>query len=111
MAALGHQKFRSNLEELGFTFDLHGPCTANHEVKDKQQTMQFHVDDIVSSNVDKKGNDEFLMWSNEKHREHAEATATRVKEHKHLGMRLNFNNGNFEVDMTEYTKQHWENFL
>jgi len=37
---------------------------ANKEVKGKQQTVRFHVDDLMSRHVNRHVNDEFLAWLN-----------------------------------------------
>ena len=57
---LWYQKFRKDLEGYGFKFNLYDPCVANKYVNGKQQTVRFHVDDLMSSHVDKKINDKFL---------------------------------------------------
>ena len=51
-AMLWYKKFPGDLEEIGFEFNPYDPCIANRIVKKKQQTIRFHVDDIMSSHVD-----------------------------------------------------------
>jgi hypothetical protein len=38
------------------------PCVANRMIGGKQQTVTWHVDDLMSSHVNKKVNDDFLEW-------------------------------------------------
>ena len=59
---LWYNKFQGNLEGIGFEFNPYDPCVANRIVKKKQHTIRFHVDDLMSSHVDKKVKDCFLAW-------------------------------------------------
>ena len=103
-ALLWYKKFRSDLEEVGFVFNPYDPCVANHDVRGKQQTVRFHVDDLMSSHMDSKVNDEFLIWLNMMYGEFGEVVATRGKVHDYLGMVLDFRKkGCMIVDMTKYT--------
>ena len=49
-------------------------------------TVRFHVDDLKSSHIDPKVNDNFLSWLNSKYGEHGEVKAIRGKVHNYLGM-------------------------
>ena len=64
---LWHQKFREDLESIGFKFNIYDPCVANRMINNKQHTTRFHVDDILSSHVDSEVNDGFLQWLNKKY--------------------------------------------
>ena len=56
---LWYRKFRSDLEEIGFEFNVYDPCVAQR-LKDKHQhTIRFHVDDVLASHVDPRVNDGF----------------------------------------------------
>ena len=59
-----YKKFKKDLESIGFIFNPYDVCVANRMVNGKQHTIRFHVDDILSSHVDLKVNDEFLKWLN-----------------------------------------------
>ena len=59
-ALIWYQRFWNDLEKIGFEFNPHDGCVANRTINDKQHTVQFHVDDLLSSHVDPKVNDEFL---------------------------------------------------
>ena len=61
-ALLWYKKLRGNLEEMGFIFNPYDPCVANRIKSDKQHTVVFHVNNLKSSHVDTKVNDEFAKW-------------------------------------------------
>ncbi len=102
-ALLWYKKFRSDLENIGFEFNPYDPCVANREVERKQQTVRFHVDDLMSSHAKSKVNDEFLKWLNEMYGEYGEVKATRGDIHDYLGMTFDFSEkGKVKVDMIDY---------
>ena len=49
---------------MGFVFNPDDACAANRSAKEKQHTMRFHADDLMSSHVDKKVNNDGggLRW-------------------------------------------------
>ena len=53
-ALLWFHKLRKDLGEFGFKFNPYEPCVGNKIVDAKQQTVRFHVDDLMSSHVDPK---------------------------------------------------------
>ena len=61
---LWYKKWRTDLESIGFVFNSYDPCVCNRMINEKQHTVRFHVDDLMSSHVDSKVNDEFLVWLN-----------------------------------------------
>ena len=69
-ALLWYKKFHRELEAEGFKFNPYDPCVANHKKKGKQHTICFHVDDLKSSHKDKRVNDKFAKWLNEKYGHH-----------------------------------------
>ena len=75
-APLWHRKFRIDLEENGFMFNPCDACVANKMANKKQQTIRFHVDDVMSSHVDTKVNDDFEKWLNKMHGKHGEVKST-----------------------------------
>lgn len=60
-ALLWYQTFRKDLEEHRFIFNNYDPCVANKIVNDKQQMIQFHIDDIMSNHVAKIVSNKFLI--------------------------------------------------
>ena len=102
-ALLWYKRLRDDLEEIGFVFNPYDPCVANRMIRDKQQTVCFHVDDLKSSHVMPEVNDEFLVWLNEMYGKVGEVKATRGKVHDYLGMTLDFTNkGMVEINMCAY---------
>ena len=84
---------------------------ANRKVNGKQHTIRFHVDDVLSSHVDPRVNDEFEKWLNKMYGTHGPVTSTRGREHDYLGMKLIFHEGGeLEVDMKRYVKEMLEEF-
>ena len=59
-ALLFYLKLKDDLESIGFTFNPYDVCVGNRMVNEKQHTVRFHVDDLMSSHEDSKVNDEFL---------------------------------------------------
>ena len=110
-ALLWYKKFRGDLEEVGFKFNGYDPCVANKMVSNKQQTIRFHVDDVMSSHVNKAVNDKFLEWANTKYGEIGEVKASRGKKHDYLGMTFDFSEDKkVKISMKKYTEQMVKDF-
>ena len=62
----------------------------NRIVNNKQHTVRFHVDDILSSHVDAKFNDEFHTWLDSTFGELKKVTVSRGKKNTFLGINLDF---------------------
>jgi len=108
---LWYSQFRGDLEEKGFIFNEYDPCIANKMVNGKQQTIRFHVDDLLSSHVDPKVNDEFAKWLNDKYGSIKPCTIVRGKKHRYLGMLLDFSYpGKVKIRMDEYVEKMIEEF-
>jgi len=104
-ALLWYKKFKSDLEANGFIFNPYDACVANKQVNGKQQTIHFHVDDLMSSHVDKKVNNEFAVWLNDMYGEHGSVKVHRGKIHNYLGMVFDFTTpGKVMVDMSDYVE-------
>ena len=110
-ALLWHKKFRKDLESIGFVFNNYDPCICNREVDGKQHTVRFHVDDLMSSHVDPKVNDEFLIWLNQMYGEYSDVKFTRGEIHDFLGVVFDFTEpGKVRVDMIDYVQQMLDDF-
>ena len=109
-AILWYKKFREDLEETGFVFNPYDPCVANRMVKGKQQTIRFHVDDLMSSHMDPQVNDDFEKWLNQKYGEFGEVKTTRGNEHDYLGMTFEYGNGEVKVHMIDYIESMLKEF-
>lgn len=82
-------------------------------VNGKQHTFTWHVDDLKSSHVDPKVNDEFLDWLKMKYAsdEIGEVKAVRGQRHDYLAMVLDYSSpGVLQMDMTKYVKSMVEDF-
>ena len=100
---LWYKQFQGDLEDLGFIFNPYDPCVANKMVNGKQQTIRFHVDDLLSSHVDPKVNDNFAIWLNQRYGSIKSCKIIRGKIHKYLGMTLDFSiKGKLKIRMDEY---------
>ena len=96
---------------MGFEFNPYDSCVANKTEMGKQQTVRFHVDDLMSSHVNTLVNDRFLKWLNQMYGTHGKVQATRGKIHDYLGMIFDFTEeGKVMVDMSDYITAMIEDF-
>lgn len=110
---LYYKKFRKDIESIGFVVNPYDPCVANRTVDGKQHTVTWHVDDLKSSHVNPKVNDEFLEWLKSKYAsdEIGEIKAVRGHRHDYLAMVLDYTSpGVLKLDMTQYVKTMVEDF-
>ena len=102
-ALLWYKKFKEDLENIDFKFNPYDACVANRSVKGGQQTVRFHVDDLMSSHKDVKVNDDFAKWLDGMYGKHGPVKVVRGKVHEYLGMRFDFLvKEQVAVDMIEY---------
>ena len=103
---LWYRKFRKELESIGFEFNSYDPCVANRLVRTHQQTIRFHVDDLLVSCIDKKANDELYSWCNKKYGSIKPVKCHRGGVHTFLGMTLDFERepGAVHVLQEDYVK-------
>ena len=87
---LWYRKFRKELEEFGFKFNDYDPCMANRVKRKNQHTICFHVNDVMSSHVNPKVNNELGEWAQQKYGDIKPITIVRGKIHKFLGMMFDF---------------------
>ena len=99
------------MEKIGCKINPYDPCVANKTINGKQHTISWHVDDLKSSHVDSKVNDDFHVWLQKEYGAIKEVTTTRGKVHEYLGMRLDYSiPGQVKIDMTDYVKNMIEEF-
>ena len=68
----------------------------------KQQTVHFHVDNLMSSHVNEKVNDNFLIWLNKKYGSHGEVKANCGNVHNYLGMKFDYSEkGKVRISMSD----------
>ena len=108
---LWYKQFKSDLESIGFKFNPYDPCVANRKVKGNQHSIRFHVDDVKSSHINPKVNDEFEGWLNGKYGNYGAVKVTRGPIHDYLGMTFDFSQpGKVSIDMIDYMKSMVEEF-
>jgi hypothetical protein len=111
---LFYKKFRKDVESIGFKVNPYDPCVANRYINGKQHTITWHVDDVKSSHVDPKVNDDFHAWLEQMYGDPniGQVKAVRGKRHEYLGMVLDFTQpGKVMIDMTDYVKKMTEDFF
>ena len=90
---------------MGYEVNPYDPCVANKMINGKQHTISWHVDDLKSSHVDSKVNDNFHKWLQKEYGQIKEVTATRGKKHVYLGMTLDCSkDGELKIEMVDYVK-------
>ena len=100
---LWYKKWVKDLKTLGFEVNPYDPCVANRIVLGAQHTVKFHVDDFMSSHVDKRVNDLFDKWLNKMYGKFGEVKCVRGKIHEYLGMKFDFSEpGKVKIDMIDY---------
>jgi hypothetical protein len=110
-ALLWYKKFRKELEAAGLKFNPYDPCVASRQEKGSQYTLLFHVDDLKSSHIDSRVNDELDKWLQENYGEHGEVTIHRGKTHDYLSMQLDYSvKGKVKVGMIEYVSEMLKHF-
>ena len=110
---LYYKKFREDISTIGFKINPYDVCVANRMVHNNQQTLVWHVDDVKSSHVDSKVNDDFYNWSESMYgsEETGHVTVTRGKKHDYLGMILDYSQvGALKIDMKYYIDAMLEEF-
>jgi hypothetical protein len=99
------KKFRKDIETIGFEVNPYDICVANRMIKGKQQTVTWHVDDLKSSHVDPKVNDEFAEWCESMYgsEDLGHVKVVRGKTHDYLAMILDCTQvGALKIDMKYY---------
>ena len=61
-AMLFYHKLAKALLSYGFELNPYDACVANKMVNSEQLTIFWQIDDLKSSHIDPKVNDEFLQW-------------------------------------------------
>ena len=110
---LYYKKFREDISTIGFEINPYDVCVANRTVYDNQQTLVWHVDDVKSSHVDPRVNDEFYQWAEKLYgsNETGHVTVTRGNRHDYLGMILDYSQvGALKVNMKYYIDAMLEEF-
>jgi hypothetical protein len=110
---LYYKKFRKDIEAIGFEVNPYDICVANRTVYGKQQTVTWHVDDLKSSHVNPKVNDEFAEWCEKTYGSDdlGHVKVVRGKVHDYLAMIMDFTqDGALKVDMKYYIQGMLDEF-
>jgi hypothetical protein len=110
---LYYKKFRKDIELIGFEVNPYDICVANRKVNGKQQTVTWHVDNLKSSHVDSKVNDNFAEWCEATYGSddlgHLKVVRGKIRDY--LAMILDFtHDGTLKIDMRYYIKGMLEEF-
>ena len=108
---LYYEKFTNSLKSNGFKMNPYDPCVWNKDIKGKQCTICFHVDDCKISHVSSKVIDDTIAWLCRDYESIfedgiGEMKVNQGKVHKYLGMNLDFSTKcQVEITMIEYVKE------
>jgi hypothetical protein len=110
---LYYKKFRKDIKTIGFEVNPYDICVANPMVNGKQQTLTWHVDDLKSSHVNPKVNDEFAEWCKNANGSddlgHVQVVGGKI--HDYLAMILDFmQDGALKIDMKYYIQGMLDKF-
>ena len=75
-AMLFYCKLTKALLSYSFELNPYDPCVANKIINGEQITICWHVDDLKSSHIDPKVNNEFLQWIKDTFGLHSEVMMT-----------------------------------
>ena len=110
-AMLFYCKLTKSLLSYGFELNPYNPCVVNKMVNGDQLTIFWHVDDLKSSHIDPKVNDNFLQWIKDMLRQLSEVKMTEGLLHDYLGMTLDYSvPGQVSMDMSHYVKKMVKEF-
>ena len=89
-AMLFYHKLTKALLSYGLELNPYDPCVANKMVNIEQLMIFWDMDDLKSSHIDPKVNDELLAWIKDMFRQLGEVKMTQGPFHNYLGMPLNY---------------------
>ena len=106
-----YHKLTKALFSYSFELNPYDPCVANKMVNGQQLTICWHVDDLKSSHISPKVNDEFSKWIKDMFRQLSEVRMTQGLLHDYLGMTLDFSvPGQVSINMSHYVKKMVKEF-
>jgi Reverse transcriptase (RNA-dependent DNA polymerase) len=112
-ALLFYKKLKKDLEGRVFNTNPYDPCVANRIIKGRHHTVTWHVDNLKSSHVDPKVNNNFLQWleSTYGNAKLVPVKVTRGKIHDYLAMKLDYTTeGTLKIDMIDYVNNMVKDF-
>lgn len=90
------------------------PCMANRDIEEKQHTVTWHVDNLKLGHVNKRVNDNFLVWLNKTYASNkiGEVKAVQGTKHDYIAMVLDFSEpGVLKINTTDFVKGMVQDFL
>ena len=99
-------KLTKALLSYGFELNPYDPCVANKMVNGEQLAICWHVDNLKSSHINPKVNDQFLQWIKYMFRQLSEVKMTQGPLHDYLGITLDYSvPGQVSIDMSRYVEK------
>ena len=99
-------KLTKALLSYGFELNSYDLCVVNKMVNGEQILICWHVDDLKSSHINPKVNDEFFQWIIDMFRQLSEVKMTQGPLHDYLGMTLNYSvPGQVSINMSHYVEK------
>ena len=98
---LWYQKFCKDLESIDFVFNEFDPCVVNRIRDGNHHPIRYHVDDVISSHLNSKVNDEFAAWANKVYGKLKKVEVHCGRIHDYLGMCLNFQQEKGKVHISQ----------
>ena len=110
-AMLFYHKLTKALLSYSFKLNPYYPCVANKMVNGHQLTVCWHVDDLKSSHIDPKVNDEFLQWIKDMFGQLQEVKMTQGPVHNYLDVTLDYSvPGQVLITMSQYVEKMVKEF-
>ena len=108
---LWYKKLKIYFEQQDFKFNPYDAMCCLQVSKRKKHAFHYHVDDLMSRQVDSKVNDEFAKWLNKMYGKHGAVKVNRGKVQDFMGMVFDFSkSGKVMVNMSDYVKTMIEDF-
>ena len=110
---LYYQKWRRDIESIGYKVNVYNPCVANKKINGSLHTIRWHVDDVMGSHVSSKVNDNFISWLKRMYENDiGEVKVTRGNVHDYLAIEFEFDkkNGKVCLRMLKYIKKLIDEF-
>ena len=105
-AMLFYHKLTNVLLSYGFELNPYDLCVVNNMVNSEELTICWHVDDLQSSHINPKVNDELVQRIKDMFRQLDEVKTTQGPLHDYLGITLDYSvPGRDSIDMSHYVKK------
>ena len=103
---LFYHKLTKALLSYGFELNPYDPCVVNKKVNGEQLTICWDVDNLKSSHINPKVNNEFLRWIKDTFGQLREVKPTLGLLHNYLGMTLDYSvTGQVSINMSHYVEK------